>query len=508
MKRKVIAALLSLSMIISTAAPVLAAEPVATERVTEMAAVGVGSKVPEVQSISLGREYSGKLDSHADVNYYTFTLSKAGKISFEFGNEDSTAVLDGWNVEIYNENNDAVLTRTYYCGGKISSNICEAGLSAGTYYVKVSTQDAGSWTSEAYSMRLNFTADNAWETEPNDSSSQANVLEPGETYYGSLSRVQDADYYTFTLPAPVTISLKFGSLEGALTGDSWNVELYNQSKELVMSQNFKRGTKPDANVCEIELPEGIYFVKVSTKDAGTWTSDGYSMQVDILTRYLMPTTVNGVEGWYCFVNNKVDLSYTGFIHYNDRWWYVRNGYLDFSWNGVEYGTIEDETAWWHVMGGRLVRDDTVAPNDFGWWYIRDGKVDFSYTGVAKNDYGWWRIAEGMVDFNCNGLIYTEQGWWYIKGGQIDFSYTGLCQNEYGWWRIVQGTVDFDCNGIVNSEYGWWYVQGGQINFDYTGLAENELGLWYIEKGKLDFTYNGYFTWYGVKYRIQGGKVVS
>ena len=48
-------------------------------------------------------------------------------------------------------------------------------------------------------------------------------------------------------------------------------------------------------------------------------------------------------------------------------------------------------------------------------------------------------------------------------------------------RSTSTTQDSHCN-----EYGWWYVEGGKINFNY----------------------NGYAAYYGVTYRVEGGKVIT
>ena len=45
-------------------------------------------------------------------------------------------------------------------------------------------------------------------------------------------------------------------------------------------------------------------------------------------------------------------------------------------------------------------------------------------------------------------------------------------------------------------------------FNYTGLALNEYGWWYVEGGKINFNYNGYAAYYGVTYRVEGGKVIT
>ena len=47
----------------------------------------------------------------------------------------------------------------------------------------------------------------------------------------------------------------------------------------------------------------------------------------------------------------------------------------------------------------------------GWYYVANGAVDYSYNGVAQNENGWWKSTNGKVDFSFTGLAKNENGWW-------------------------------------------------------------------------------------------------
>ena len=245
-----------------------------------------------------------------------------------------------------------------------------------------------------------------------------------------------------------------------------------------------------------------------------------------------PNTLIWNENSWSYINEdgKIDIKYTGFVSYENNWWYVRNGKVDTSFTSVEKGTVNGKTGWWRIENGKVnLNCNSVEKNSNGWWYIRNGQVDFNYTGVAKNANGWWRIVNGKVDFNCNSVEKNENGWWYIRGGKVNFNYTGVAKNANGWWRIVNGKVDFGCNSVEKNENGWWCIRGGKVNFNYTGVAKNSLGWWRIENGKVNFNFNGLAKnengwWYirngkvdfnytgtakrnGVTYRVVRGKVV-
>ena len=234
---------------------------------------------------------------------------------------------------------------------------------------------------------------------------------------------------------------------------------------------------------------------------------------------------------YYAKNGVQDTSFTGFAKYGNDWYYVVKGKVDTSKKDVRKGTVNGETAWWFISGGKVQFVNSVEKNENGWWVIQKGKVNFDFTGLAKNENGWWYCKGGKVDFNkkdvlkgtvngetawwfvsggkvqfVNSVEKNENGWWVIQNGKVNFNYTGIAKNENGWWRIVNGKVDFNCNTVEKNEYGWWKCRGGKVDFSYNGVAKNQYGWWYCKGGKVDFNYNGvakneYGWWY-----CEGGKV--
>lgn len=119
------------------------------------------------------------------------------------------------------------------------------------------------------------------------------------------------------------------------------------------------------------------------------------------------------------------------------WWYVRNGQIDFSYNGL------------------MCYFDT-------WWKITGGKVDFDYTGIAPNEYGWWRVKNGQIDFSFNSIASNEHGWFYLNGGKVDFGFTGVAENENGWWYIQNGFLDFSITGNYVDGIRTYNVSNGRV----------------------------------------------
>ena len=142
-----------------------------------------------------------------------------------------------------------------------------------------------------------------------------------------------------------------------------------------------------------------------------------------------------------------------------------------------------------------------------WCYIRNGAIDYTYNGVAQNENGWWKIKNGVVDFSFTGLAQNDNGWWYCKNGKVDFTYNGIVKNENGWWKVTNGKVIFDYNGLAQNENGWFMCQNGKVDFDYNGLCTNQHGTWVLKDGKVDFSYSGNYSFSGSVWKISKGKLI-
>ena len=210
--------------------------------------------------------------------------------------------------------------------------------------------------------------------------------------------------------------------------------------------------------------------------------------------------------WY-LDGGKVDFSYSGFYKNGTDYLYVENGQITYTKNDVIKGAVAAQSGWWHVVGSKVIFDTTVAKNSNGWWYISNGMVDFSHNGVEKNSNGWWRIENGKVNFSFEGFASNSNGWWYLEGGKVTFQKNdvikGTVDGENGWWHVVGSKVTYDTTVAKNSN-GWWRIENGKVNFNFTGVASNQNGDWYLSNGKVDFNYNGTVTYDGKSYQVVNG----
>ena len=210
--------------------------------------------------------------------------------------------------------------------------------------------------------------------------------------------------------------------------------------------------------------------------------------------------------WY-LDGGKVDFSYSGFYKNGTDYLYVENGQITYTKNDVIKGAVAAQSGWWHVVGSKVIFDTTVAKNSNGWWYISNGMVDFSHNGVEKNSNGWWRIENGKVNFSFEGFASNSNGWWYLEGGKVTFQKNdvikGTVDGETTWWHVVNSKVTYDTTVAKNAN-GWWSIENGKVNFNFTGVASNQNGDWYLSNGKVDFNYNGTVTYDGKLYQVVNG----
>ncbi len=177
------------------------------------------------------------------------------------------------------------------------------------------------------------------------------------------------------------------------------------------------------------------------------------------------------NGWWYISDGKVQFSYNGFASNSNGKWYCEGGKVTFAKNSVikdATGAIGTKNTWYYVVESKVQTGFTGLANyknGNGWWYIRNGVVDFTHNGVDKNKNGWWYVTDGKVQFGFTGLAdyRNANGWWYIRGGAVDFTANTVAQNKNGWWYVKDGKVDFSFTGSVTVSGVKYTVQGGKVD---------------------------------------------
>ena len=120
-------------------------------------------------------------------------------------------------------------------------------------------------------------------------------------------------------------------------------------------------------------------------------------------------------------NGQIDFGYTGFVKqrpykldfgydYYDLY-AVTGGKVDCNYDGIFWTTIDGVPGWYGFVDGWLASDQALMKKDDGtWWYVgENGMVDFTYTGRAQTAYGEYYIRNGQIDFGYNGFATNDAG---------------------------------------------------------------------------------------------------
>ena len=227
-----------------------------------------GDGIPAAsQSIVVNKKYYGELSTSDEEDCYKFTLNKAGHIRIDFGKEYDSNDSHGWQVVIYNSNWEIVKTDTFTCGNTKTDSSSVLGLDSGLYYVKVKQKD-WYWTNVKYNFKIVYSNENVWETELNNSFAIADQIKVNNNYYGSISYGDstDHDYYKFALNSDGHIRIDFGKEYDSNDSLGWDVILYSFDQEEMISWTFYCGNTKTDSTCEYGLPKGTYYILVKPRD--------------------------------------------------------------------------------------------------------------------------------------------------------------------------------------------------------------------------------------------------
>ena len=229
-----------------------------------------------------------------DIDYYKFSMANAGHIRIDFGKEYDSNADHGWNVILYNSEQEKYIEWTFNCGNSKTDSTCEYGLPKGTYYILIKPIDYDD-TSVTYNFNINFSSSAVWEKELNDDLATPNLMNVNTTYYGTTTSWNE-DCYKFTLKKNGTVSIDFGKAYDKDTSHGWDVRLYNTDREEVSKGDVYCGDTNIKSVISTDLVAGSYYLKVSPK-AYDVSEVVYNIKVTAKNEPApTPSTVSAVSG--------------------------------------------------------------------------------------------------------------------------------------------------------------------------------------------------------------------
>ena len=130
--------------------------------------------------------------------------------------------------------------------------------------------------------------------------------------------------------------------------------------------------------------------------------------------------------------------------------------------------VRIDDAWYYCNGsGAVITDYTglVITAGAGTWYVKNGKVDFTYNGMYEDTDGTklYYIRGGMVDETLDGIASRGGKWMYFVDGVVDTTFTGIVSyGSTGQWYVENGIVRMDFSGKVTVNGVEYNIQAGKV----------------------------------------------
>ena len=277
--KKIISLVLSVVMLLGV---FLMPSFAATQRESEN-----NNSIGRANQINLNNTVSGYISEHDD-DFFKFTLSIAGKVTFNIKIDAKDYWDDGW-FNLYNASG------AEDCDG--STGLCSFDenfgyikeeyvfmLQPGTYYAKLGLTTNKS-DSFSYTIANTFESSNCNYFEPDDNLKNAHNIAIGKKITGQLDTVfedsdrnydRDYDYYVFKLDSTLKIKFSFNeytNFYGYKNGDTECV-IYQYKDSQRISDYLYEGN----NTQTITLSAGTYYIKVSGDPRG---ESSYSIQTSV-----------------------------------------------------------------------------------------------------------------------------------------------------------------------------------------------------------------------------------
>lgn len=262
------------------------------------------------------------------------------------------------------------------------------------------------------------------------------------------------------------------------------------------------------------------------------TDDGWAYVSDGRRQDYYSGLASGAGRSFLFKDGKVDVDYSGEASDNRGSWYIENGEVAHSINGM----IKIGDLWRYVVGGKIdlnytgvARNKDIetpgewiyfsngAPDDsftgvamaFGnRYYFKNGRLNNIYTGTASDGNNIWYISAGMPAVSTTGMVTSGNEVLYIRHGKVMTGFTGMALDSKSVWRYFEnGKLVNDYTGIASNLNGWWYYSNGVIQRNYTGKAGDVRGIWYFVHGRIAYSITGIMKIDGCWRYIVRGRVL-
>ena len=187
--------------------------------------------------------------------------------------------------------------------------------------------------------------------------------------------------------------------------------------------------------------------------------------------------------WNLYENGAVRTSFAGLYPYGTSLFYLSNGVLDRTANGIYY-----------TQG---------TP-----YYVVNGQVTYNYTGLGEYKGSLHYFTKSVKDETFNGIAYYKGDPYFVVNGKVTYNYVGLGEYKGSLHYFTKSKKDTTFTGLSYYKNEPYYVLNGIVSYKYNGLGQYKTDWWYVVDSKVDKTFSGTYTWKSKKYTIKNGKVVN
>jgi hypothetical protein len=259
--------------------------------------------------IRVNDTYRGILRNSDDDDYYKFSLSQPGLVTFSLPNSSQSGKKIKISIIDKNGNVLADLVNDPTSAYDMVQN--SVGLAAGDYFVKV--EDYGYLSNEPYSFTLTFKAGNTYEQEPNGNLAEATSVNVNNVIEGVIENEYDNDYYKVVLPKPGKLSFTMPN-----EGTNKRISILTKDHEELAYLYTDNKSAYEEFTASVGLPAGEFYIKVEDSDPSISNSpyqvkltfkegDNYEKEFNDSLRTANPIKLNSkIEG---FVKNEYDRDY-------------------------------------------------------------------------------------------------------------------------------------------------------------------------------------------------------
>lgn len=219
------------------------------------------------ERIEVNTEKVGSITSRysvADRDFFTFTMENDGFVVVDFIHEATADDKDGWNITILDSNGKTIYDSVSNWNQEIlqTPNI---GLTKGDYFIRIDSDDIYH-NSMIYRLILLTVQNTNWETEPNNTPAEADILQLGTTINGAMVETgvdYDRDWFRVSIDTARELNVSFGHIRTNEAGkQGWIVSVLDTSGNIVKSVSV------DWDVEEVDFAvnvgAGDYYILIET----------------------------------------------------------------------------------------------------------------------------------------------------------------------------------------------------------------------------------------------------